>query len=83
MKKGTGVELDPADALRRAATHKPPVSSTSHKSIPAIPANRGGLTTSAVEGRTDMPFKVAAQKVKLVVGGPAFGSRASSSLRRL
>jgi len=29
-----------------------------------------------------MPFKVAAQKVKLVVGGPAFGSRASSSLRR-
>ena len=38
---------------------------------------------SAVEGRTDMLFKVAAQKVKLVVGGPAFGSRASSSLRRL
>jgi hypothetical protein len=40
MKKGTGVELDPADALRRAAAHKPPMSSTSHKSIPAIPANR-------------------------------------------
>jgi len=28
-------------------------------------------------------LRVAAQKVKLVVGGPAFGSRASSSLRRL